>query len=116
MTGFTPDQLVASSKATVAAMFALANQAFHGCEQMIQLNLQTARQALTESRSYWPEALSHKAPEHAIAHHTMLLQSSTKIALSYGSQLAAIASNTHAEWLKIVGSQVELHSRGLPRG
>ncbi|WP_267483502.1 hypothetical protein [Burkholderia sp. B21-007] len=42
MTGFTPDQLVSSSKATVAAMLALANQAFHGYEQMIQLNLQTA--------------------------------------------------------------------------
>ncbi|UEP31873.1 MULTISPECIES: TIGR01841 family phasin [unclassified Burkholderia] len=115
MTGFTSDQLVASSKATATTTFALANQAFLGCEQMIQLNLQAARQALSESRSYWSEALSHKAPEHAIAHHTKLLQSSTKNALSYGGQLAAIASNTHAEWLKIVGSQVEFHSGNLPR-
>ncbi|WP_160327452.1 TIGR01841 family phasin [Burkholderia sp. Bp9031] len=115
MTGFTSDQLVASSKATATAMFALANQAFHGCEQMIQFNLHAARQALTESGSYWSETLSYKAPEQVIAHHTKLLQSSTGKALSYGGQLAAIASNTHAEWLKIVGSQVELHSRSLPR-
>ncbi|MBN3786053.1 TIGR01841 family phasin [Burkholderia sp. Ac-20353] len=115
MTGSTPDQLVASSKATAVAMFALANQAFQGCEQMIQLNLQAARQALAESRSYWSEALSYQAPEQAIAHHTKLLESSTKNTLSYGGQLAAIASNSHAEWLKIVGSQVEFHSRSLPR-
>ena len=115
MTGFTPDQFVASSKATAAAMFALANQASQGCEQMIQLNLQAARQALVESRSYWSEALSYKAPEQAIAHHTKLFQSSSKNALSYGGQLAAIASNTHAEWLKIFGSQYEFHSLGLPR-
>ncbi|WP_185732484.1 TIGR01841 family phasin [Burkholderia sp. Bp8963] len=115
MTGFTPDQLVASSEATAAAMFALANHAFQGCEQIIQFNLQAARQALAESGSYWSETLSYKAPEQAIAHHTKLFQSSAEKALSYGGQLAAIASNTHVQWLKIVGSQVELHSRNLPR-
>ncbi|UEP25343.1 hypothetical protein LL999_22590 [Burkholderia ambifaria] len=58
--------------------------------------------------------MSYKAPEQAIAHHTKLMESSTKHALTYGGQLAAIASNSHAEWLKIVGSQLELHSRSLP--
>ncbi|WP_166722671.1 TIGR01841 family phasin [Burkholderia sp. Tr-862] len=115
MTSFTPDQLVASSKATAAAMFALANQAFHGCGQMIQFNLQAARQALAENGSYWSETLSYMAPEQVIAHHTKLMESSTKHALMYGGQLAASASNSHAEWLKIVGSQIELHSRSLPR-
>ncbi|MBN3785915.1 TIGR01841 family phasin [Burkholderia sp. Ac-20353] len=115
MTSFTPEQLVASSKATTAAMFALANQVFQGCEQMIQLNLHSARQALAESGSYWSETLSFKAPEQSIAHHTKLFQSSADKALSYGGQLAAIASNTQVEWLKIVGSQVEFHSLSLPR-
>ncbi|WP_407973366.1 TIGR01841 family phasin (plasmid) [Burkholderia pyrrocinia] len=115
MTGFTPNQLVASSKTTGAAMLSLANQAFQGCEQMIQFNLQATRQALAESQSYWSEVLSCKAPAEAIAHHTNLLQSSAEKALSYGGQLAAIASNTHAEWLKIVASQFELHFRSVPR-
>lgn len=114
MTGFTPDQFVASSKATAAAMFALTNRAAQDFEQMIQLNVQVARQALTESRSYWSEVLSCKAPEEAIGLHTNLFQSSAKNALTYSGQLASIASNTHTEWLKLIGSQYEFHSRGFP--
>ncbi|MGU7782142.1 TIGR01841 family phasin [Burkholderia sp. PU8-34] len=115
MTGYTPEQLAVSSKANAAAMFALSNQAFEGCERMVHLNLEVARQALAEIRSYWAEALSCKAPEQAIAQQTKLLQSRAERAWSYGGQLAAIASHTHAEWLKVVGSQYETQSRSVPR-
>ncbi|WP_217591175.1 phasin family protein [Burkholderia sp. GbtcB21] len=114
MMDFTPDQLVASGKANAAAMFALTNRAFEGYEQMIQLNLQAARQALTESGSYWAEALSCKSPEAAIAQQTKLLQSRAERALSYGGQLGTIASRTHVEWMKIVESQYDVHSRSVP--
>ncbi|AFQ50490.1 phasin family protein [Burkholderia cepacia] len=115
MIGFTPEQLVALSKANTAAMLALTSQAFEGCEQVIQLNLQVARQALDDSRSYLTEALSWKSPEQAIAQQTKHLQSRAERALTYGGQLAAIASGIHAEWLKIVGSQYEYHARSMPR-
>ncbi|MGU7774241.1 TIGR01841 family phasin [Burkholderia sp. MR1-5-21] len=115
MTGYVPEQLAASSKANAAAMFALSNQAFEGCERMIHLNLEVARQALAEIRWYWAEALSCKAPEQAIAQQTKLFQSRAGQALSYGGQLATIASHTHAEWLKVVGSQYEFHARSVPR-
>ncbi|KVD02492.1 hypothetical protein WI80_09155 [Burkholderia ubonensis] len=113
MLNFMPDKLVALNRVNAAALFALTNHAFEGCEQLIQLSLQIVRQARAESRSYWQEALSRKTPEELIMQQTNLVQSSAANALLYRGQVATIMSNAHLGWMKAVESQYEYQAHSI---
>jgi len=106
MSVFHP-QLLVAAKTNTATLFALTNQPFEGFEKLIELNIQALRSALTESETYWREALSCNAPEEFLAQRTGLMQSAAEQALAYSHQLAEIVFKPYADWVKAVGIQYE---------
>ena len=111
MSNFEPDQLIASQKSNVAALFSLTDQAFESFQQIVKLNLQAVWSALDESQAWWQGTLSVKTPEEYITEQTDLLRPAAGQALSYSDQLRDIVSNAQAEWTKFVEAQYEHHSR-----
>ena len=111
MSDFEPDQLIASQKSNVAALFTLADQAFESFQKIVKLNLQTLRSPLDKSEGYWQEALSVKTPEEYITGQTNLLRPIAGHALSYSDQLRGIVANAQAEWTKFVEAQFEHQHR-----
>ena len=111
MSDFEPDQLIASQKSNVAALFALTDQAFESFQRIVKLNLQTVWSALDKSEAYWQHALSVKTPEEYITGQTNLLPPAAGQALSYSDQLGDIVSTLQAEWTKFAHAQYEHQNR-----
>jgi phasin family protein len=109
MTVFTPEQLVAAQKSNAVTLFALTNQAFDAFQKLTELNIQTARSALTESETSWREVLSGKTPEEFIAWRTKQMQPVAERALSYSRQLADIGSQAYAGWVNAACAQYAQH-------
>ncbi|MFL9935441.1 TIGR01841 family phasin [Paraburkholderia sp. RL18-103-BIB-C] len=111
MNVFTPEQLVSAQQGNITALFALANQAFHGFQKLIELNLQVAKSTLAEGEASWQEALSGKAPEAFLTSQANATQFVAEKVLSYNRHLYEIASGTQAEFLKVARAQYEQHNR-----
>ena len=56
----TPDQIAAAQKANLETLFGLMNKAIDGVNKLAELNLSTAREALSDSARRVDAALSAK--------------------------------------------------------
>ena len=109
----TPDQLMAAQKANVETLFGLTNKAFEGVEKLVELNLQVARAALTETADTTKAALSVKDAQELLALQASLLQPSAEKAAAYSRHLYDIATATNAEVVKVAEAQLADVQKGL---
>lgn len=111
MSAFTPEQLVSAQRGNATTLFALTNQAFHGFQKVIELNLQVTRSTLAEGEASWQDALSSNTPEALLTRQINATQLLTEKVLSYSRHLYEIASGTQAELLNVAQAQYEQHNR-----
>jgi phasin family protein len=102
----TVDQIVSSQKAQVAAMFNLGQKALESSEKLVELNLQAARAALSETAAHAQSLLSVKDVQAFVALQTAAVQPLAEKAASYGRHVYDIVSGTGAEFTKAAETQV----------
>ena len=97
----TTEQILASHKANIETLFGLTNKAFEGVEKLVELNLQVAKTALTETAASTKAALSVKDAQELMALQAGLLQPAAEKAAAYSRHLYDIAASTGAEVTKV---------------
>jgi phasin family protein len=110
-----PEQFSNASKAGIEAQFALfstlRNTAFQGFEQVIGLNLETARKSLEKSNTAAKQFISAKDVQEFFSLAAAQAQPTAEEALAYGRSLANITSGVQAELSKVAESQIAETSR-----
>ena len=123
----TADQLLATHKANVEALFGLTTKAFEGVEKIIELNVTTSKAALNEASDTAQALLSVKDAQELLALQASLVQPLAEKAAAYSRQLYEIAQGTGAEFTKAFESKaaeaqqnfanlVDTASRNAPAG
>jgi phasin family protein len=102
----TPEQVLAAQKANVETLFGLTAKAFEGVEKLVELNLQVARTAMTETAETTKAALSVKDAQELLQLQAGMLQPAAEKAASYGRHLYDIAAGTGAEVTKVAEAQM----------
>jgi phasin family protein len=93
----TVEQIVSVQKSNVETLFGLTGTAFEGIEKLIELNLQVAKNAISEAAQTTQAALSVKDAQELLALQASLLQPAAEKAAAYSRYLYEIASSTGAE-------------------
>ena len=106
MSFMTPEQFAAAQKANMETLFGLTNKAFEGVAKLVELNMQVARAALSETADNTRAALAVKDAQELLALQTSLLQPSAEKAAAYNRHLYDIAVATNAEFNKAAESQL----------
>lgn len=96
----TPEQILASNKASVETLFGLTSKAFEGVEKLVELNLAASKAALTEAANNTQAALSVKDAQELIALQASLFQPLAEKTAAYSRHLYDITSGTSAEFTK----------------
>ncbi|HET9823671.1 MAG TPA: TIGR01841 family phasin [Burkholderiaceae bacterium] len=102
----TPEQVVAAHKANVQTLVGLTGKAFEGMEKLVELNLQVARTALTESGDVATAALSVKDAQELLALQASFLQPTAEKVAAYSRHVYDIAAATNAEVAKVAEAQL----------
>ena len=100
-TMMTVEQLMSSQQGNVETLFGLTSKAFEGMEQLIALNIQVAKTAMSEAEAHAKAALSVKDAQELIALQASMLQPAAEKAAAYSRHLYEIAAGTNAEVGKI---------------
>ncbi len=101
----TPEQILASQKATVETLFGLTTKAFEGVEKLVELNLTASKAALAEAAGTTQSMLSVKDAQELLALQASLMQPLAEKTSAYSRHLYDIASGTGAEFGKAFESQ-----------
>ena len=96
----TADQFLATQKANLETLFGLTNKAFEGVEKVIELNVSTAKAALSEAQSNAQAVLSVKDAQELLALQAGLYQPLAEKVAAYNRHLYEIAQGTSAEFTK----------------
>jgi phasin family protein len=112
-TMLTQDQIIAAHKSNLETLFGLTHKAFEGVEKLVELNLQVARTALTETADAAKAALSVKDAQELMALQAGLLQPSAEKAASYSRHVYEIAAATNAEVVKVAEAQIAVAQKSL---
>lgn len=104
-----PEQFSNATKSTFEAQFALFSsltaKTFDSVEKLVELNLSTAKNALSESSAAARQMLTVKDPQEFFSLATAQVQPSAEKAMAYSREVAAIASGTGAEFSKAAENQ-----------
>ncbi|MBK0393010.1 phasin family protein [Ramlibacter algicola] len=101
----TPEQLLASQKASFETLFGLTAKAFEGVEKLVELNMTASKAALAESATAAQTLLSVKDAQELLALQAGLFQPLAEKTAAYSRHLYDIASGTGAEFGKTFESQ-----------
>jgi phasin family protein len=105
-----PEQFSNATKATLESQFALlsslTSKTFEGIEKLIDLNINAAKATLEESSAATRQLLSAKDAQEFFSLSAAQAQPTAEKALSYGRQLASIATGTGAEFTKVAENQI----------
>lgn len=107
------DQIVATQKANVEALFGLTAKAFEGIEKLVDLNLATSRAALSEAANHTQAVLSVKDAQELLALQAGFLQPLAEKAASYNRNVYDIASGAGTEITKTFESKAAEAQKGL---
>ncbi|GAB7542304.1 phasin family protein [Cupriavidus sp. CuC1] len=113
MNQFSPEKIVEAQKASLETFVGLTSKAFDGFERLLELNLQTMRSTLAETREGMKRALSVKDPQELMALQIELLQPVAEKSLSYRRHFLEIAASTRAEFDKVAEAHYEANKRGV---
>lgn len=101
----TPEQILASHKASVETLFGLTNKAFESVEKLVELNLTATKAALAESAEHTTALLSVKDAQELLALQAGLFQPLAEKTAAYSRHLYDIASSTGGEFGKTFEAQ-----------
>ena len=101
----TVEQIVNTQKTNIDTLFGLTSKAFEAVEKLIELNISTAKTAMTEAAQTTRLALSAKDPQEMVALQKGLLQPAAEKAAAYGRNVYEIAALTGAEVARVVEAQ-----------
>lgn len=101
----TPDQVLASQKASVDTLFGLTAKAFEGVEKLVDLNLTASKAALAEAADTAQTVLSVKDAQELLALQASLFQPLAEKTAAYSRHLYDIAAGTGAEFGKTFEAQ-----------
>jgi len=101
----TPEQVVASQKATVETFFGLSSKAFEGVERFVELNVSASKAALAEAAGTTQAMLSVKDAQELLALQASLFQPLAEKTASYSRHLYDIATGTGSEFGKTMEAQ-----------
>ncbi|MCY0854141.1 phasin family protein [Cupriavidus sp. D39] len=113
MNQFSPEKIVEAQKASLETLAGLTSKAFDGFERLLELNLQTMRSTLAETREGMQRAFSVKDPQELMALQIELLQPVAEKSLSYRRHFLEIAASTRAEFDKVAEAHYEASKRGI---
>ena len=113
MNQWSPEQFIKVQLAGIEALTGLTGKAFEGFEKLLELNLQTMKTALADSREGVKKALSVKEPQELVELQIELLQPAADNILAYRRQLYDILAATRAEFEKVAEVQYTAGKQGL---
>ncbi len=96
----TAEQIMASHKANIDALFGLTTKAFAGVEKLVDLNVTASKAALAEAAGTTQAVLSVKDAQELLALQASLFQPLAEKTAAYSRHLYDIASGTGAEFGK----------------
>ncbi|MFL6676583.1 MAG: TIGR01841 family phasin [Massilia sp.] len=105
-----PEQFSNATKANLESQFALlsslTSKTFEGIEKLVDLNINAAKATLEESAAATRQLLTAKDAQEFFSLSAAQAQPTAEKALSYGRQLASIATGTGAEFTKVAENQI----------
>jgi phasin family protein len=113
MTQWSAEQFSKFQMAGIETLAGLTGKAFEGFEKLLELNLQTMKTALAETREGARKALSVKDPKDAVELQIELFQPAADNVLAYRRQLHEILAAMRAEFEKVVEVQYTMGKREL---
>ncbi|WP_454743388.1 phasin family protein [Cupriavidus necator] len=113
MNQWSPEQFSRVQMAGIETLAGLTGKAFEGLEKLLELNLQTMKTALAETREGARKALSVKDPKEFFELQTELFQPAADNVLAYRRQLYDIFAASRAEFEKVVEVQYTAGKQGL---
>ncbi|MBU6193950.1 MAG: TIGR01841 family phasin [Burkholderiales bacterium] len=109
----TPEQLMAAQKANMETLLGLTHKAFEGVEKLVELNMQLARAALSDSADTAKAALSVQDAQALLALQAEWLQPAAEKAVAYNRSLYDLAQAAQAEWVKAAEAQMSAAQQNL---
>jgi phasin family protein len=110
-----PEQFSNATKANLDAQFAmfssLTAKAFEGMEKLVELNITAAKATLEESTQTAKQLLNAKNPQEFFTMSAAQAQPTAEKAMSYGRQVAAIASGAQQEFTRAAEEQIAENGR-----
>ena len=112
----TPEQIIAMNKTNLEAAMRFAGVAILGAERMIDLQLKAAKSAFSESFEGAKALASVKDFQQLAALKDSMTQPSLEKATAYAKSFYDVATETQAEYGKLVEAQVSVFNKELVTG
>jgi phasin family protein len=96
----TPEQIAAAQKANLETLSGLTNQALQSIEKLVELNMQIAKQSLSDSMNSAKKALEVKDIQQLLAHQAEAVQPMADKIMAYSRHLYDLAHETQASFTK----------------
>jgi phasin family protein len=109
----TPDQFLALHKANLASLQALTASSFEGMERLAQLNIAAARSTIDEATDKVKALLDAKDAKAVADLGVNAMQPVGEKLTAYAKHVYDIASDTSAEFVKVVDQQMADSNRQL---
>lgn len=103
----TPEQVMASHKASIETLVGLTQKAFEGVEKLIELNIAASKATLTESSAHTQAVLSAKDAQEMLALQAGLFQPLAEKTAAYSRHLYDIAQGTQSHFAKVAEGKAE---------
>ena len=110
------DTLAAWQKAALDATIACTQATLSSAEQLIKLNLETARKALEQQTQNTRELLSVSDPQQLVAMRSKLAQQGMQQSAAYASSIYEIVSQTQAHLSKLAEDQFSRLNQDMVKG
>lgn len=102
----TAEQFTATNKANLQALEGLANQAFAGVENLVELNMAASKAALSESFSHIQAVFGAKDAQQLLALQAGFFKPMAEKSAAYFQHVQTIATGSGAEFTKTVEAKV----------
>jgi phasin family protein len=109
----TPEQLRAAQKANMETLLGLTHKAFEGLQNLVELNMQLARSAVSDSANIAKAVLSVHDAQELLALQAEWLQPAAEKAAAYNHSLYKLAQAAQAQWVKAAEAQMSAAQQNL---
>lgn len=109
----TPEQLIALNKSAIDAALRIAGVALQGAEKLIDVQMQTAKDALAEGASNIRALTAVKDAQDLAALRGTVFQPSMEKATAYARSVYGVAAATQSELNKLLEAQVSEFNKNV---
>jgi phasin family protein len=110
------DQFAAWNQAAYEATMSYARASLASAEQLLRLNLETARATLEQATKATRELMSVNDPQQFMSLRTKLAQDNMQQAATYAQSIYAIVSQTQAQLARLFEEQIARVSKDIAAG